>query len=127
MPHQPGHVAPNEPIDEFEIMRRRLKARGAAGQEGQQRQLNRQFASLGNLPSGAAFKIRQQAQVAGERQVSENLQDVNVLQAQTQRAEREAEKQRTFQTGERIGSQQFAGTQAGLQRGFQTAERLGGE
>jgi hypothetical protein len=81
-------------VDEFELMRRRLRARGAARGEGQQRELTRQFAALGGLPSGAAFKIRQQAQEAAERATSEALQDVNILQAQTQRAEREAEAER---------------------------------
>ena len=94
-PQQPAQAEPK--VDEFEIMRRRLRQRGAASGEGQQRQLNRQFASLGNLPSGAAFKVRQQAQEAQGRQTSEAVQDVNVLQAQTQRAERESAAQRKLQ------------------------------
>ena len=85
------------PVDEFELMRRRLKARGAATGEGQQRQLTRQFASLGNLPSGSAFKIRQQAQEAQERGTSEALQDVNILETQTRRAQEESAAQRGLQ------------------------------
>lgn len=102
MPHTPGHTETPQggtgaPPDEFELLRRRLKLRGASRGEEQQRDLNRRFAAAGNLPSGAAFKIRQQATEAAERQTSEDLQDVNVLQAQTQRQEREAAAGRELQ------------------------------
>lgn len=123
MPHQPGHPAPAQPqqVDEFEIMRRRLKARGAATGEQQQRDISRQFAAAGNLPSGAAFKIRQQAQTAAERGTSEALQDVNVLQAQTQRAERESAAQRELQ---RFGiTEQARVTERGQTLGAETAQR----
>jgi hypothetical protein len=141
MPHTPGHTDPQQqgaaqgaPPDEFELLRRRLKLRGATRGEEQQQDLNRRFAAQGNLPSGAAFKIRQQAQQAADRQTSEDLQSVNIAQLQTQRQEREAEKQRAFageqaQLGrefgreERIGAQQFAGEQARLGEAFATRER----
>ena len=152
MPHIPGHTEQPQAgapgggaVDEFELLRRRLKQRGATRGEAQQRDLNRRFAATGGLPSGAAFKIRQQAQEAAERQTSEDIQDVNVLQAQTLRQEREAERQREFTgeqarlgreftgeqarlgrefaTQERLGSQEFAGEQAALERGFARDER----
>lgn len=130
MPHQPGHN-PQQPggaaVDEFELLRRRLKQRGATRGEGQQRDINRRFAALGGLPSGAAFKIRQQATEAAERQTSEDVQDVNVLEAQTRRQERQAQLGREFAREERIGAQEFAGQQAALGREFQTSERLGAQ
>ena len=89
--------APAQPVDEFELMRRRLRQRGAVQAEGQQRDLTRQFAALGNLPSGAALRVRQQAAQDAARTQSEAQQDVNVLQAQTQRAERESAAQRQLQ------------------------------
>lgn len=140
MPHIAGHVEEQQgqqagPPDEFELMRRRLKRRGASRGEEQQRDLNRRFAAAGNLPSGAAFKIRQEAQEGAERQTSEDIQGVNIAEAQTRRQEREAEKQRTFAgeqaqlgrefaTQERLGSQEFAGTQARLGEAFTTRERV---
>jgi hypothetical protein len=102
--------APNQ-VDEFEIMRQRLKRRGATTGQERQRELSRQFAALGNLPSGAALKARQQTAQAQERATSEALQDVNVLQAQTQRQEREAEAGRQLQRD--LTTQQIAG-QRGL-------------
>ena len=98
---------PTEPVDEFELLRRRAKRRGAASAAGQQRDLNRQFAALGNLPSGAALKVRQQAATAAGQQTSDDLAGINVLQAQTQRAERESQAQRDLQ---RFGIQQQAQT-----------------
>jgi phage regulator Rha-like protein len=83
-----------QPVDEFEIMRQRLRSRGAARGEQAQRQVARQSAALGNLPSGAALKLQQQTARATEQQTGQELQDINILQAQTQRAEREAEAER---------------------------------
>jgi hypothetical protein len=127
-----------QPVDEFELMRRRIRQRGAAQGEEQQRALTRRFAALGQAPSGAAFKIRQQAQESQERVTGEQLQDVNIQQAQVLRQEREAERQRQFageqarlgrefQRGERIGAQEFGAEQARLGREFQTSERLGAQ
>jgi hypothetical protein len=121
-PQQPG-AGP----DEFELLRRRLQQRGATRGEARQRDLNRRFAAAGGLPSGAAFKIRQQAQEAAERQTSEDVQDINVIEAQTRRQEREAQRGREFAREERIGAQEFAGQQAQLGREFQTTERLGAQ
>jgi hypothetical protein len=97
-PQQPGQPRqPEQPVDEFELMRRRIRQRAGAAGEGRQRELTRRFAALGQAPSGAAFKIRQEAQEATERARSEQLQDINVLEAQTRRAEREGEAQRGLQ------------------------------
>lgn len=110
MPHIPGHADPaaqqpggpqakpqGGPPDEFELLRRRLKLRGASRGQEQQQDLDRRFAAAGNLPSGAAFKIRQQAAESAERQTSEELQDVSGLEAQTRRQERESEANRDLQ------------------------------
>jgi len=113
--NMPGQKpAPKKPIDEFEIMRQRLKRRGATTGQEQQRDLSRQFAALGNAPSGAALKIRQQAATANQRTTNEALQDVNMMQAQTQRAERESQAQRQLQRdlqAQQIGAQQNLQTQ----------------
>jgi len=104
--------------DEFELMRRRLRRRGAAQGEEQQRGLSRQFAALGTAPSGAAIKAKQQAAQAQARNISEGLQDVNILEAQTRRGERESLAQRDLQrelqtqqlgAQERLQASQIAG------------------
>ena len=94
---QPNPLAPEGGAEEFDIMRRRLKQRGATRGEQAQRGVARQAAALGNLPSGAALKQRQMAAQQSEQQTGQELQDVNILQAQTQRAEREAAAGRELQ------------------------------
>lgn len=97
-PMQNRQAAPNRPaVDEFEIMRQRLRRRGAVSGQERQRELSRQFAAFGNLPSGAALKARQQTAQAQERATNEALQDVNIAQAQTLRAERESAAGRDLQ------------------------------
>ena len=135
-PNQPPgqQQQPQQPVDEFELMRRRIRQRAGAAGEGRQRELTRRFAALGQAPSGAAFKIRQEAQEATERAQSEQLQDVAALEAQTRRQEREGEAQRGLQrelAGEQRGlqrelAQQQAQTQLDVTRlGTESAERLG--
>lgn len=115
--------------DEFELMRRRLRRRGAVQGQEQQRDLSRQFAALGTAPSGAAIKARQQAAQAQERITSEGLQDVNILESQTRRAERENLAQRELQQElqkRQLGFQEREGlAQRELQRGMQEAEIAG--
>jgi hypothetical protein len=117
---------PNE-VDEFELMRRRIREQQNQATAQQQQQSARQFASLGNLQSGAAQKQQQLIAQQGEQQAGQRLADVDINQAQVVRQQAEAEKGRTFQTSERLGGQDFSAQQAGLQRVFQTGEREAGQ
>ena len=105
-------------INEFDIMRQRIKER--AQQRGQQAQtgVNQNFASRGLLQSGAQIKAQERAAQDVATQAREEDRDVLVAEAQVNRAQREAEAGRQFQTSERLGSQQFAGEQTELQRQF---------
>jgi hypothetical protein len=110
-------------MDEFEIMRKRLQQRGAIRGAQAQRQGRRQAAALGNLPSGAAMRQQQIAQREVERQTSEDLQNVNIAEAQTREREREAQAGRDLQ---RFGIETQAKTAQTLQemQGAQALERL---
>ena len=123
---QPNPFAPAGGADEFEIMRQRLRSRGAARGEQAQRGVARQAASLGNLPSGAALKQRQFAAQAAEAQTGQELQDVNILQAQTQRAERESAAARELQRFGITEGSRIAERGQDIQRfGIQEQSRLG--
>ena len=61
---------PAQAVDEFDLMRKRLKARGAVRGEEATRTAKRTAASLGNLPSGAAIKTQQLAQQSSDRLLS---------------------------------------------------------
>ncbi|GAG90680.1 unnamed protein product, partial [marine sediment metagenome] len=112
--------------DEFEIMRQRLKQRGAARGDQAQRGVARQAASLGNLPSGAALKQRQFAAQQTDAQTGQELQDVNILQAQTQRAERESAAARELQRFGITEGSRIASRGQDIQRfGIEEQSRLG--
>lgn len=110
-------------MDEFEIMRKRLQQRGAIRGAQAQRQGRRQAAALGNLPSGAAMRQQQIAQREVERQTSEDLQNVNIAEAQTRMQEREAQAGRDLQ---RFGIETQAKTAQTLQemQGAQALKQL---
>lgn len=117
-------MAVGQPVDEFELMRRRVRQESKAAGQQRQEELKRQFARTGMLQSGAAIKqagIESQQQ---EQQTQRALEGVDIAQAQTLRAEREAEKQREFARSERLGAQEFTAGQAELQRKFATGERI---
>jgi hypothetical protein len=86
-----------EPVDEFELMRRRIRGMGQQRGDQAQRDVQRKFASLGNLDSGAALDIQQQTAQQQEDQTSNQLMDVNSLEAQTRRQERTSEADRALQ------------------------------
>ena len=102
------------PVDEFELMRRRLQQRGSVRKEEIQRESARQAAALGNLPSGAAMKQRQIATQEAERLTGEQVQDVNIAEAQIRRQERESALERGLKrfgitTQKDISTQEIAG------------------
>jgi len=121
-----------KPMDEFELMRRRLRQRGAVTGQERQQELSRQFASLGNLPSGAALKARQQAAVGLERANNEAIQDVNMAEAETLRAEREGARERNLKrdmlsdqlsSTEKISANQLSSTEKISANQLKWAER----
>ena len=99
-------------VDEFEIMRRRVQEQGQRARERASQAAKRQFAKLGNLPSGAALKAEAQAVGQAEQATSQGIQDVNIAQAQQLRQAQEAAAGRELQ---RFGIEKQAETaQAGL-------------
>lgn len=114
-------------LDQFALARQRAQQRSLEDSQRQGDALKRRFAALGTLDSGAQLKIEQNANDASAR----NLEDANagIDAAETQEKSRKQELQdnRDFSRSERMGSQQFASTEAGKGRQFATSERLGGQ
>ena len=120
-------------VDRYELMRQRLARQGNAAMQDQTEAMRRRFASAGGLSSGAAMRVESDVQNKGQQQLAENLQGVDIAQAQEQYqqgeaekgrqfAAQEAEKQRGFATAERLGSQEFANQQAEKGYAFQAGE-----
>ena len=120
-------MATPDEINEFDIMRQRIKERAAQRGKTAQTGVNQNFASRGLLQSGAQIKAQERAAQGVATQAREEDRDVLVAEAQVNRAQREAAAGRQFQTSERLGSQQFAGEQARLGEQFQSSERLAGQ
>ena len=106
------------PVDEFELMRRRVKQDSQVAGQQRQRDLKRQFARTGNLQSGAFIKQSgiesQQAQQAQQRAV----EGVDIAEAGVRREERQAQIGRDFAAGEALKSRDFASKEAESQRTF---------
>lgn len=121
-------------INEFDIMRQRIRERELQRGKETAEAVKGQFASRGTLQSGAQIKAQERGREQVARQAQDERRDILIAEAQTRRAEREAALQRQFQTQERIGAQEFASSerlgqesflraQAEAQRIFTTSER----
>jgi hypothetical protein len=107
-----------EEMSDFDIMRQRIRERELRRGKEASQAVKGQFASRGQLQSGAQIKAQERAQQAVANQAREERRDVLLAEADVRRREREAAAQRQFARGERLGQQQFAGQQAELQRQF---------
>jgi hypothetical protein len=117
-------MAVGGPADEFELMRRRVKQESQAAGQKRQQELKRQFARTGGLQSGAF--IKQSGIEAQEQQQAQQraVEGVDIAEAGVRRQELEAEKQRTFASGEAQKQRTFQSLQAQLGREFSASERL---
>ena len=111
-------------VSEFDIMRQRIREREQKRAGEAKQQVSGQFASRGMLHSGAQIKAQERARDAVARQAGEERRDVLIAEAGVRRAEKEAQKQREFQTSERLGKEAFASAEAEAQRSFTTSERI---
>lgn len=111
------------PIDRYELMRQRASRQGRTAIEDQSEAMKRRFAASGGLGSGASMRVMSQVEQKGQQQLAENLQGVDLAQAQEQYQEAEQEKGRQFSRAEREAAQAFGAGEAEKQRGFAMTER----
>jgi len=111
------------PIDRYELMRQRASRQGRTAIEDQSEAMKRRFAASGGLGSGASMRVMSQVEQKGQQQLAENLQGVDLAQAQEQYQEAEQEKGRQFSRAEREAAQAFGAGEAEKQRGFAVTER----
>lgn len=114
-------------LAEFDAVRNKVKREQAAYGQTAQDALDRRFARLGGLNSGAYIK---QSQVLGNdinQQTQNALSDVNLQEIAEKRRLAELDTNRKFATSEREASQQFASGERLGSQGFATSERLGSQ
>lgn len=124
--------------DPFDSARRRIAQQQTSKTQQDSDMIDRAQAQAGSVGSGAFLKQKELSANANQESANNAYADVNSQQAADVRAKQEAEKNRQFQTserlgsqsfasGERLGSQDYAAQQAALGRQFTTSERLGAQ
>lgn len=113
-----------QPLNEFELLRQ--KAMQRARKEGQRatEALQRRFAALGGLQTGAAIKAQQVAQQEAQRIGEERLGDIDIAEAAERQRRKEITEGREFQAGEAAKvraqqAEQFAKTFGLQEKGFE--------
>ena len=115
----------NGEVNEFDIMRQRIRERQLEREKAGQQQVKTQFATRGTLGSGAEVRAQERERARVAQQAQEERRDVLIAEAGVRRQEREAQRQREFARQERLGQQEFQAGQAQAQRRFLTGERVG--
>lgn len=116
------------PVDRrFDYLRKKTEQEAGAVEQKAKEDLERGAAARGRLGSGTHVKLKQQqqAQLTGQKQNA--IEGVESQREEALFNQQMVDEGRKFQTAERLGAQQFAGSQADLQRRFATGERLGGQ
>lgn len=122
----------------YDLQRRRASDEANAANQQQSDALARRFAAQGGLNSGAYIKQQQIASDSAQQNKQKALEAVDINELGARAQQEEAQKQRDFQsservasqgygTGERLGAQDFSGQQAAQQRAYGTSERVGGQ
>lgn len=100
----------------FDLQRQRITQQANAANQANQDALQRRFAAMGALNTGAALKAQQQAQIQGQQQTQDQLAGVDQAQAQQAYQEAQAQKARDFEAGQALAGRQFQGSQADIDR-----------
>jgi len=116
-----------DPNARFDRQKEIAKQEQNAQQQAQQDAMSRRFAAMGRLNSGAAVKSEKLVNQQNSEALNKRLQGIQDVQEDEALRRQDIEDQRKFQTSERLGSQDFAATQADLGRKFQTSERMGSQ
>lgn len=112
-----------EPLSEFDIARKRAKQQASQQVSQRKQALQRRFAQLGAGPgSGARIKLEQEAEREGAGLQQRAEESIGAAERAENRRRREIQEGREFARSERLGSQDFAASQAALNRVFQSGE-----
>lgn len=113
--------------DIFELQRKRAQQQQTQAQQGAQEAIQRRFASLGAAGSGAAIRQEQLARQQVQQQYSQNLEGINVSEAQENQRQAEIKQQQKFASTEANKSRQFSAEQAVAQRSFEQQMTTSGQ
>lgn len=132
-------MAAEDPIkSQFEILRKRARQAAQTATQQEREGLQRRFAAIGQVGSGAQIRAEAQAAERGAKRLAQAEETVGLAELGERQRQQEIAQQRAFATGEREAGQRFAAEQAGIQRqfaaqqaaqgrGFATGEREAGQ
>lgn len=112
---------------QFDLARKRAQQASGASLQGRRDALQRRFAQLGNLDSGARLKMEQNLEQQGAQELQAANEGIDAQQAQEMGRRREILQGQEFARGEREAGQKFSGEQAAMQRAYLTGEREAGQ
>lgn len=90
----------NQPINPYELMRKRAQQANVADEQAAQDAIARKFAAMGASNSGAAIKQQQIMADKAAQQRQAATESVDIEEAKYNAAREEAQKQRDFQQGQ---------------------------
>ena len=112
---------------QFDLARKRAQQQSASNLQGRRDALQRRFAQLGNLDSGARLKIEQLAENEESQNLAQANEGIDAAQNSEMGRRREILQAQEFSRGERLGSQGFGAEQSALQRAWGSGEREAGQ
>lgn len=118
---------PIDPAARFNRLREKAKGEATAQTQGQTEALQRRFAQMGMLNSGASIKQEQLAKQRGAQLESSKLSEIDSLQEDEALRKQEMEEAKKFQVSEREAGQKFGADQAALARSYGSSEREAGQ
>lgn len=111
------------PVNQFDVARKRAAQQESANSQQAGDAIKRRMASMGGGPSGAMVKLEGQARDESAKRLATANEGIDVAEQGENRRIAEVKEGREFQTSERLGSQDFAASQADTQRKYGTSER----
>jgi hypothetical protein len=121
-------MATNDAVSRrFETLRKQLRQEETAQSQQQQEALQRRFASIGALGSGASIKTQRKAQDESAKRLSRGQATLGIAESAERQRLGEIEEARKFAREERLGSQEFAGEERLGSQEFSREERLGSQ
>ncbi len=112
---------------QFDRARSVAQQQSAANLQNRQDALKRRFASLGNLDSGVALKLQDQASNEEASNLNNANEGINAAQNAELSRRREVIQGQKFATSEREGGQKYGAEQSALQRAWGSGEREAGQ
>jgi len=112
-------MAADDPTKErFEILRRRAQQAARTATQQEREGLQRRFAAIGQIGSGAQIRAEAQAAERAAKRLQQAEETVGLAELAERQRQREIGEQRAFARGEREAGQTFAARQAGIGREF---------